>query len=64
MHSLRIGGSTALYNQGIPLEEVMKEGRWKSTAVWMYLWQAEDGVNAVSNAITKSSGAILRSNRN
>ncbi len=37
-HSLRRGGATHLREQGVPLAEIMKLGRWKSLACLTYVW--------------------------
>jgi site-specific recombinase XerD len=36
-HSCRIGGATAAARAGIDLRIIMRHGRWKSTAVYMYI---------------------------
>ena len=36
-HSLRRGGATAAYEAGVPLEAIMRHGRWRSNAVLAYL---------------------------
>ena len=36
-HSLRRGGATAAYEAGVPLEAIMRHGRWRSSAVLTYV---------------------------
>ena len=36
-HSLRRGGATAAYEAGVPLETIMRHGRWRSNAVLTYI---------------------------
>ena len=38
LHSMRIGGATCLFLQGIPLDDIRKYGRWKTTSVNIYLY--------------------------
>ena len=52
--SLRVGGATHLLGVGIPLAEIMKEGRWKSDAVWRYLHSNVVTTEKISEAFGKS----------
>ena len=36
-HDLRRAGVRWAFQQGVPLEHIMKHGTWKSDAVWSYL---------------------------
>jgi len=40
-HSCRSGGATEALRQGVPIEQLKRQGRWKSDAVEVYLWLAE-----------------------
>ena len=37
-HSLRVGGATALYHAGVPVEVIKRYGRWVSDCFQGYLW--------------------------
>ena len=36
-HDFRRGGVSWAFQNGVPLEQIMKHGTWKSDAVWSYL---------------------------
>ena len=38
LHSMRIGGATCLFLQGIPLDDIRKYVRWKTNSVNIYLY--------------------------
>ena len=38
LHSLRIGGATCLFLQDVPLGDIRKYGRWKTTSANIYLY--------------------------
>ena len=48
-HSLRAGGATALYVNGVSRETIMKLGRWKSDAALRYI----DGVLGAEERMTE-----------
>ena len=39
-HDFRRGGASWAFQNGVPLEQIMKHGTWKSDAVWSYLSSA------------------------
>ena len=53
MHSLRIGGASALAASGAPTHYIQKMGRWKSLAFLQYIYWAvggmADALNILSN---------------
>lgn len=51
MHSLRRGGVTAAWEQGVPMEMLMAHGRWRSHAIRVYLQATLAGKLAVTAAI-------------
>ena len=57
-HSLRAGGATALYTQGVPLDVIQRWGRWKSLTFHQYLWHDASALNHLSEVIVQSSGLI------
>ena len=57
-HSLRSGGATALYSQGVPLGVIQRWGRWKSLTFHQYLWRDAAALDALSEVIVKSRGSI------
>ena len=40
-HSCRAGGATEAIRQGVSIEELSRQGRWKSKAVEVYVWLRE-----------------------
>ena len=38
LHSMRVGGATCLFLQGISLDDIRKYGRWKTTSANIYLY--------------------------
>ena len=57
-HSLRPGGATALYTQGVPIDIIQRWGRWKSLTSHQYLWHDATALNRLSEVATRSSGLI------
>ena len=57
-HSLRPGGATALYTQGLPLDIIQRWGRWKSLTSHQYMWRDTTSLNKFSEVFTRSSGLI------
>ena len=39
-HDFRRGGASWAFQNGVPLEQIMKHGTWRSDAVWSYLSSA------------------------
>ena len=39
-HDFRRGGTSWAFQNGVPLEQIMKHGTWRSDAVWSYLSSA------------------------
>jgi len=44
-HSLRAGGTMALFNQGVDVTTIMKIGRWTSTTFMTYIHEQVDTVS-------------------
>ena len=57
-HSLRAGGATALYTQGVPSDVIQRWGRWKSLTFHQYLWHDATALNHLSEVIVQSSGLL------
>ena len=57
-HSLRSGGATALYTQGVPLDIIQRRGRWKSLTFRQYLWHDATALNRLSDVFTRSAGLV------
>ena len=57
-HSLRAGGATALYTQGVPLDVIQRWGRWKSLTFHQYLWHDATALRHLSEVMVQSSGLI------
>ena len=55
-HSLRAGGATALYTQGVPLDVIQRWGRWKSLTPHQYLWRDASALNNLSEIVVSSHG--------
>lgn len=56
-HSLRSGGAVAMWVAGIPIDIIMREGRWKSMTFHRYLCSTEWEVKAIARAW--DSGQVL-----
>lgn len=52
-HSLRRGGSVAMYEAGFPLEDIRQMGDWKSMAVLVYLSRSLPSRISLDKEITK-----------
>ena len=50
-HDFRRGGAIWAFQNGVPLEHIMKHGIWKSDAIWIYLSSAVTAVSPVALAI-------------
>ena len=57
-HSLRAGGATALYTQGVPLDAIQRRGRWKSLTFHQYLRHGASALNHLSEAVVRSHGLL------
>ena len=57
-HSLRAGGETALYTQGVPLDVTQRWDRWKSLTSHQYLWHDASAVNNLSEVIVRPHGLL------
>ena len=62
-HSLRAGGATALYTQGVQLGVIQRWGRWRSNAFHDYLWKDEQALAHLSKVISQASGITSRPHR-
>ena len=49
-HDFRRAGASWAFQQGLPLENIMKHGTWKSDSVWTYLSSSVSATNPVSLA--------------
>ena len=47
-HDFRRGGAVWAFQNGVPLEHIMKHGIWKSDAIWTYLSSAVTAVSPVA----------------
>lgn len=57
-HSLRAGGATALYTQGIPLDVIQRRGRWNPLTFHQYMWNDASPLNHLSEIAVKSHGLL------
>ena len=53
-HAFRRAGAMWSFQQGVPLEHIMKHGTWKSDAVWAYLSSLPSSTSHVSLAFQQS----------
>lgn len=53
LHSGRIGGATQLAAQGASELQIQRAGPWKSRAFMVYVREAGEGAQAVSEALAK-----------
>ena len=53
-HAFRRAGAMWSFQQGVPLEHIMKHGTWKSDAVWAYLSSLPSATSQVSLAFQHS----------
>ena len=56
LHSLRIGGASALAAAGVPDYLIQKLGRWKSLAFLQYIRLSRDSFNRAINLLTDTKG--------
>ena len=57
-HSLRGGGATALYTQGVPLGVIQRWGRWQSLTFHQYLRHDASALNRLSETFVRSHGLL------
>ena len=57
-HSLRAGGATAIYTQGVPLGVIQRWGRWKSLTPHQYLRRDDSALNHLSEIVVRSHGLL------
>lgn len=50
-HSFRVGGASLRWNLGVPLEDIVKIGRWKSKAYKLYLREYSENVSRETKKI-------------
>ena len=53
-HAFRRAGAMWAFQNGVPLEHIMKHGTWKSDAVWTYLSSTPSATSPVSLAFQAS----------
>ena len=53
-HDFRRGGAAWAFQNGVPLEHIMKHGIWKSDAIWAYLSSAVNAVSPVALAFQQA----------
>ena len=53
-HDFRRGGAAWAFQNGVPLEHIMKHGIWKSDAIWTYLSSAVNAVSPVALAFQQA----------
>ena len=63
-HSLRVGGATALYHAGMPVEIIKRYGRWVSDCFQGYLWEGnEDSKGLAAKMASDTSGLMATKGR-
>ena len=55
-HSLRAGGATALYTQGVPIDVTQRGGRWESLTPHQYTRRDAESLNRLAEVVAKSHG--------
>ena len=58
-HSLRIGGATALYHAGMPVEVIKRYGRWASDAFQLYLWEGSEDATGLAQIMAKDTSTLM-----
>lgn len=58
-HSLRIGGATALYAAGHAVTTIQREGRWRSEAWRLYIWESFQLLPTLSSDMASSPVGTL-----
>ena len=53
-HDFRRGGAVWAFQNGVPLEHIMKHGTWKSDSIWTYLSSAVTAVSPVPLAFQQA----------
>eukprot|EP00971_Amphidinium_carterae_P133330 2640837-Amphidinium_carterae.1 len=57
-HSLRIGGATALYHVRPDIQLIQRFGRWTSSAFQAYLWESNEAVLGLSEAMARDKTTL------
>ena len=57
-HSLRSGGATALYTQGVPLDVIQRWRRWESLTFHQYMWRDDTALRQLPDEFTRPSGLL------
>ena len=57
-HSLRVGGATALYHAGVPVEVVKRYGRWVSDCFQGYLWESNEDSKALARKMAAGQPSL------
>ena len=58
-HSLRAGGATAMYINGLSRETIMKLGRWKSDAVLRYIDRVLGAEEKMTEKMVEKNAKLL-----
>eukprot|EP00971_Amphidinium_carterae_P224827 4460208-Amphidinium_carterae.1 len=58
VHSLRVGGASALYQATGSIEIVQRWGRWASGAFHRYLWEAAEQSKGLAAAMTSVEATV------
>ena len=53
-HDFRRGGAAWAFQNGVPLEHIMKHGMWESDAIWTYLSSAVNAVSPIALAFQQA----------
>ena len=58
-HSLRVGGATALYHAGMPVEIIKRYGRWVSDSFQGYLWESDDDSRDLARKMAAQNSSLM-----
>ena len=58
LHSLRVGGDTALYRATRDIDLVARFGRWKTNSISAYLWESHQMMTGLSDCMVVGGHAI------
>jgi hypothetical protein len=58
-HSLRIGGATALYHIGMPVEVIKRYGRWASDSFQQYLWEGSEDSKGLALRMARDQSSLM-----
>ena len=57
-HSLRVGGATALYHAGVPVEIIKRYGRWVSDCFQGYLWESNEDSKDLARRMAQDASSL------